>query len=50
MKLRDYTELIAWQKAMEFVTEIYKASENFPQRERLRPVARRRRSPAAIRS
>jgi four helix bundle protein len=33
MKLRDYTELIAWQKAMVFVTEVCKASENFPQRE-----------------
>src|SRR4051812_34682467 len=33
MKVRDYTELIVWQKAMEFVTEVYKASENFPQRE-----------------
>jgi four helix bundle protein len=33
MKVRDYTELIAWQKAMGFVTDIYKASENFPQRE-----------------
>ena len=33
MKVRDYTELIGWQKAMTFVTEVYKASENFPQRE-----------------
>jgi four helix bundle protein len=33
MKVRDYTELIAWQKSMVFVTEIYKASEHFPQRE-----------------
>ena len=33
MKVRDCTELIAWQKAMVFVTDVYKASENFPQRE-----------------
>jgi four helix bundle protein len=33
MKVRDYTELIVWQKAMAVVTDIYKASENFPQRE-----------------
>jgi four helix bundle protein len=33
MKVRDYTELIAWKKAMAFVTDIYKISENFPSRE-----------------
>jgi four helix bundle protein len=31
--IRHYTELIAWQKAMELVQEVYLATEPFPQRE-----------------
>jgi four helix bundle protein len=31
---RSYRELIAWQKAMKFVTEIYAATQRFPNEER----------------
>ena len=31
---RSYRELIAWQKAMKFVTEIYAATQRFPAEER----------------
>jgi len=31
---RTYRELIAWQKAMKFVTEIYAATQRFPSEER----------------
>jgi hypothetical protein len=30
---RSYKDLIAWQKAMELVVEIYKATEKFPREE-----------------
>jgi len=30
---RSYRELIAWQKAMKFVTEIYEATQSFPREE-----------------
>lgn len=30
MKLKNYQELIAWQKAMDLVEEVYKASRDFP--------------------
>jgi hypothetical protein len=30
---RSYRELIAWQKAMKFVTEIYEATQPFPREE-----------------
>jgi four helix bundle protein len=33
MKVRSYRELIAWQKAMDLVTEVYKASSVFPRQE-----------------
>src|SRR4051794_22220453 len=29
----SYRDLIAWQKAMELVTDVYRITENFPQRE-----------------
>jgi four helix bundle protein len=31
---RSYRELIAWQKAMKFVTEIYAVTQRFPSEER----------------
>ena len=31
---RSYRELIAWQKAMKLVTEIYEATQRFPSEER----------------
>lgn len=33
MKLKNYQELIVWQKAMDLVEEVYKASRTFPREE-----------------
>ena len=33
MKVRNYQELIVWQKAMDLVEEVYKASKAFPREE-----------------
>jgi four helix bundle protein len=33
MKARNYQELIVWQRAMDLVEEIYKASQGFPREE-----------------
>ena len=30
---QSYRDLIAWQKAMQFVTEVYRATRNFPREE-----------------
>lgn len=33
MKVRNYQDLIAWQKAMDLVEDVYKASSDFPREE-----------------
>ena len=33
MKVKNYQELIAWQRAMDLVEEVYKASKSFPREE-----------------
>jgi four helix bundle protein len=33
MKLKNYQELIAWQKAIDLVEDVYKASKSFPREE-----------------
>ena len=33
MPVKDYSELIVWQKAMDLVTMIYRASSSFPKEE-----------------
>ena len=30
MKVKNYQELIVWQKAMDLVEDVYKASRDFP--------------------
>ena len=30
MKVRNYQDLIAWQKAMDLVEDVYQASRSFP--------------------
>ena len=32
-KIRSYRDLVAWQKAMELVTEVYRITKKFPQEE-----------------
>jgi four helix bundle protein len=33
MKVKNYRDLIAWQKAMDLVEDVYKASRDFPREE-----------------
>ena len=33
MKLRNYQELIVWQRAMDLVEDVYRSSRNFPREE-----------------
>lgn len=33
MKIRNFTDLLAWQKSYKLVLEIYKATQNFPKSE-----------------
>ncbi len=33
MKVRNYQELVVWQRAMDLVEEVYKASKGFPREE-----------------
>jgi four helix bundle protein len=33
MTIRNYRDLIAWQKAMDFVTEVYRITSTFPREE-----------------
>src|SRR3989442_2311607 len=33
MKVKNYRELIVWQKAMDLVEEVYKSSRDFPREE-----------------
>ncbi len=33
MKVKNYQDLIAWQKAMDLVEDVYKASRDFPREE-----------------
>lgn len=34
MNEKTFRELVVWQKAMAFVTDVYRATERFPSRER----------------
>jgi four helix bundle protein len=45
---RSYRELIAWQKAMKFVTEIYAATQQFPSEERYGLTNQLRRAAVSI--
>jgi four helix bundle protein len=48
MAVRDYRELIAWQKAMDLVESVYRASGEFPQRETYGLSAQVRRAAVSI--
>ena len=45
---RSYRELIAWQKAMTFVTEIYAATHRFPSEERFGITNQSRRAAVSV--
>ena len=46
----SYRDLVAWQKAMALVTDIYRATENFPSRETYGLTAQIRRSAVSVAS
>ena len=45
---RSYRELIAWQKAMKFVTEIYLATQHFPSAELYGLTSQMRRAAVSV--
>jgi four helix bundle protein len=46
--MRGHRDLIAWQKAMDLVTDIYRASQAFPKDERYGPTTQLRRSAVSV--
>jgi four helix bundle protein len=48
MTSRNYTDLIAWQKAMTLVEDVYRASAGMPDEERYGLTAQMRRSAVSI--
>ena len=49
-ELKGYRDLVAWQKAMEFVTEIYRATRTFPKDELYGLTSQLRRAGVSIAS
>lgn len=45
---KDFRELIVWQKAMEMVTEIYRATQTFPSDERFGLTSQLRRAAVSV--
>ena len=45
---RTYKDLVAWQKAMELVTEVYKATQHFPKEEIYGLTAQVRRAAVSV--
>ena len=48
MGARNYSDLIAWQKAMDLVTAVYKASARFPKEETYGLTAQLRRAVVSV--
>ena len=46
--VRSYRDLIAWQKAMDLVTEIYQTSRNFPREELFALTSQLRRAAVSV--
>jgi four helix bundle protein len=46
--VQSYRDLVAWQKAMELVTEIYRISQNFPKEELFGLMSQIRRAAVSI--
>jgi len=46
--VRPYRDLIAWQKAIELVTEIYRATQTFPDRQRFGLTSQLRRAAVSV--
>jgi four helix bundle protein len=48
MTVRNYTDLIAWQKAMDLVLLLYRSTDHFPQREQYGLTNQMRRAAVSI--
>ncbi len=48
MAVQDFKQLIAWQKAMDFVVEVYQATAKFPSEERFGLTSQVRRASVSI--
>ena len=48
MRVRDYRDLVVWQRAVEFVAEIYRLSATFPRDERFGLTAQLRRASVSV--
>ena len=48
MKVKNYRELIAWQRAMDLVEDVYKASRDFPREETYALTSQIRRAAVSI--
>ena len=47
-EVRSYKDLVAWQKSMDLVTAVYRASQGFPQEEIFGLVSQIRRSAVSV--
>ena len=50
MAVKNYTDLKLWQKSIQFVKEVYKATEDFPKREHFGLAAQIRKTAVSIAS
>jgi len=48
MTVRHYTDLIAWQKAMDLVIDVYRSTESFPRHEMFGLVNQMRRAAVSV--
>ena len=48
LPVRSYRDLVAWQKAMELVTDIYRSTQAFPDSERFGLTAHLRRAAVSV--
>jgi four helix bundle protein len=48
LPVRSYRDLVAWQKAMELVTDIYRSTQAFPDSERFGLTAQLRRAAVSV--
>ena len=48
LPVRSYRDLIAWQKAIELVSDIYRSTQHFPDRERFGLTSQLRRAAVSV--
>ncbi len=48
MRVRDYRDLLVWQRAIDFIAEIYRISAQFPRDERFGLTAQMRRASVSV--